>query len=422
YSQYDEIIGKDSFFEILKIKNLFFKVLDNSISLQSNLNQPLLVLLEDFLKINKLKEALKDESESPIAISSNNIQIESNKNNINILIVDDDVSTIKILSNFLELKGFYIRTAESAIQGQNILLNEHFDLVVTDLNMPELNGIDFLAWIKQYLPETKVILMTSFNSDVMKDYSNKKGAFYYFEKPVNLNKLDKIIREAFHSDVNFNDLSFDDFIKISLLSDHKKVIEIKYINIGENALIYIKNKKIIHAEYGNLLGIEALTEIFENKKGIFSEKVWKDPQKVTLNYDIESLNRNFINNDLFYKENKNYSIHKFDSSLLIDKIKNTVDPIKKQIIYEEGVALEIVLGKTTKEEAIEIMKKYSSEDFLTKTMSKILMYQDISLSILFNDESIVSEMRFGKNYKGSTSKGIQIGDSIKKAFELYGEP
>jgi DNA-binding response OmpR family regulator len=421
YSQYEDIIGKDSFFEILKIRNLFFKVLDNAISLNSNLNNPLLLLLEEFSKINKLKEAIIDLSDKNTITNLYTLKM-YNKNNITVLIVDDDVTSIKILSSFLELKGFYIKTAESAVEGQNILLNDKIDLVITDLNMPELNGIDFLVWIKQYFPEIKVILMTLFSSEVIRDLSNKKGAFYYFEKPVNLNKLEKLIKQAFNSDNIFNDLSFDDFIKVSLVSDYKKIIHINYVNISESAYIYIKNKKIIHVEYGNLTGLDALKEIFETNKGIFSELDWRDPKEITLDYDIELLNRNFFNNSSFIGTNKNLSLHKFDGNILVQKIKNESNDLKKLTIYEEGVALEIIIGKTKKEEAIEIMKKYSSEDFLSKTMSKILMYQDLSLSILFNDESIVNEMRFGKNYTGSTYKGIKIGDNIKKGFELYGEP
>ncbi|MFN4150857.1 MAG: hypothetical protein ACK4IX_07920, partial [Candidatus Sericytochromatia bacterium] len=46
----------------------------------------------------------------------------------------------------------------------------------------------------------------------------------------------------------------------------------------------------------------------------------------------------------------------------------------------------------------------------------------LSLTILFSENEVVSEMRFGKLYKGKTSKGIKIGDELKKGIDVYGKP
>lgn len=404
YSQYGHIIGYEAFFEILKKKNILFRELDNSISLQSNTNRPLIDLINEFY-----------DSQSSL----------NSDKKIKILIVDDDLASVKILSRFLNSKGFDTKISNSAILGEQILINENFDLVITDLNMPEVNGLDFLIWIKQYFPETKVIIMTAFNSDLVKEYSNQKGAFYYFEKPLDLSELEKLIKYSFFHKIQDKDVTFEDFIKIALLTNKNRIITINDINSENKSFIYIKNRKIIHAEYKNIYGVDALNEIFKNKIGIFSEISWKDPNKNTLNYDINDLVSIYLNKNNNIEINPNQNI--IDSELKLlneisEIIKNEQDPIKKLTIYEEGVALEIILGKTTKEEAIQIMKKYSVENFSTKTISQILMYQDLSLSILFNENSIVSEMRFGNIYKGSTKKGIKIGDELKSAFEIYGKP
>jgi DNA-binding response OmpR family regulator len=414
YAHYGQIKGVKALFEIFKIQNIFYKLLEQSISLEPNINQNFIKILEEYFKTNqnKEKDTLPEE--------------EKDKKKIKILIVDDDNSSVKILSRFLTLKGFDTKTAESAVQGEQILFNEKFDLVITDLNMPEVNGLEFLLWIKQYFPETKVIIMTAFNSDKLRNYSKKEGAFYYFEKPVNLKELEELINNSFDNKELYKDLRFEDFIKVALLIKKDRVISITDMNTNEISYIYIKEKKVVHAESGSLKGIDALKVIFNQKNGMFSDIDWKEPNEITLSYNIENLIDHFSNNSILTEKKASYRLieDKEEDHLLsiANSIKNESNTIKKFTIYEEGVALEIILGKTTKDEAIEIMKKYSSENFLSTIKSQVLIYQDLSVIILFDENSIVNELRFGSLYKGITSKGIKIGDELKKGFEVYGKP
>lgn len=87
-----------------------------------------------------------------------------------------------------------------------------------------------------------------------------------------------------------------------------------------------------------------------------------------------------------------------------------------------GSALGITLGRTSKSEVLSMLKKYSPNSTNANNMGKKFVYDDLSLTIVFNDQKIVKGLTFGKNYKGLTSKGIKVGDKMDLAIYLYGEP
>lgn len=403
HCEYQDLMGIAALKDILKNGTLNLAYLPWS--------EPIITTLNIVLK-NKL---VKDE-----IIHSTLEEVSKEDNRKKILIVDDDNTSTKILGKFLSSKNYITKTANSAIDGEKILLQEKFDLVITDINMPKVSGLEFLLWIKEHFPEIKVIIITSFHDETIKAFSNQKGAFYYFEKPVDLNEIESLLEKAF-LDPNYSDLKVDDFVKVSIVSKLNKIIEVTDIYTRKKSYIYIKNGRIIHAESGELKGLEALHEIFRSESGIFSDIPWKEPKEVSINY----------NDLLLFTPEDPIEIKQIESiqqtateklHSIVEKIRHETNLFNKYTIYEEGVALEIILGKTTKKEVLKIMEEYSSEKFKFDDVSQILIYQDLSLTILFNEKSIVTEMRFGKLYKGSTYQGIKIGDTLEKGIEIYGKP
>lgn len=91
-------------------------------------------------------------------------------------------------------------------------------------------------------------------------------------------------------------------------------------------------------------------------------------------------------------------------------------------ISEEGMFLGIIIGSTNKAKVIEILSKYSDHKYKEDTNESILIYDDISLTVYFDDENIANQLDFGKSFRGSTNKGLRIGDTIDRAIELYGTP
>src|SRR5687768_4730165 len=100
-----------------------------------------------------------------------------------ILVVDDEASITDALELLLGERGHEVRSARSVGEAEAALGSGPFDLVFTDLRLPDGSGIDLLARVKRDSPETEVILMTAHGSLDLTIEAIKRGAFYYLEKP-----------------------------------------------------------------------------------------------------------------------------------------------------------------------------------------------------------------------------------------------
>jgi DNA-binding NtrC family response regulator len=100
-----------------------------------------------------------------------------------ILVVDDESSVTGALEVILCERGYKVRTAKTVAEAAGLLADMPFDLVFTDLRLPDASGIELLDRIKTVSPDTEVILMTAHGSLDVTIEAIKKGAYYYIEKP-----------------------------------------------------------------------------------------------------------------------------------------------------------------------------------------------------------------------------------------------
>lgn len=112
------------------------------------------------------------------------------------LVIDDDVSTLELMRFQLEAEGFEVSTAENGNTALNYLKEKKFDVVLTDLNLPDVGGIEIVKQIKETMPETEIIMITGFGSTEKAIEATKAGAFYYVEKPVDFDELLILIGKA----------------------------------------------------------------------------------------------------------------------------------------------------------------------------------------------------------------------------------
>jgi len=115
-----------------------------------------------------------------------------------ILIVDDDASTAFFLGeNLTELgPGFLVETAGSGEEAQGKMTNQRFDLVIADLRMPDMDGLDLTAWIQATYPQTRVILMTAYGSPLVEAEAGRLGICHYLTKPFRVERLIEAVREV----------------------------------------------------------------------------------------------------------------------------------------------------------------------------------------------------------------------------------
>ena len=113
-----------------------------------------------------------------------------------ILVVDDDCNVRDALFTILADTGFQVLTAEHFAEAVTILRDTQFDLVLTDLCLPDATGMDVISHIKSESPATEVILMTGHGSLDITIEAIKRGAYYYIDKPCALDRLLALVNRA----------------------------------------------------------------------------------------------------------------------------------------------------------------------------------------------------------------------------------
>jgi len=114
---------------------------------------------------------------------------------VRVMIIEDDEEMRSLLRDFFEEEGFETDSVSNGIDALEKLSENHFDLVITDIRMPGLTGLDILPTIRRLKPETPIIAMTAYGSDDVRRRSLERGATTYLEKPIILSKLRRLIRE-----------------------------------------------------------------------------------------------------------------------------------------------------------------------------------------------------------------------------------
>ncbi|MEW5765335.1 MAG: sigma-54-dependent transcriptional regulator [Acidobacteriota bacterium] len=114
-----------------------------------------------------------------------------------ILVVDDEASMRKMLEILFREEGYGVVTAASAEEALRALAHSPFELVLSDIRMPGLSGLELLKRIRQEEAPTEVILMTAYSSTESAIEALRLGAFDYITKPFQVEELSNIVRHAF---------------------------------------------------------------------------------------------------------------------------------------------------------------------------------------------------------------------------------
>ncbi len=113
-----------------------------------------------------------------------------------VLLVDDEVIFVKPLARNIEKAGYEVDVAFSAEDAINKLKEDEFDLVLTDVRMPGVSGIDFTSWVKKEFPDLPVIVMTAYGSIKTAVSAMKAGAEDYVLKPFDPEEIILLIGRA----------------------------------------------------------------------------------------------------------------------------------------------------------------------------------------------------------------------------------
>ncbi|MEJ2695570.1 MAG: sigma-54 dependent transcriptional regulator [Candidatus Sulfobium sp.] len=113
-----------------------------------------------------------------------------------ILIVDDEKTALKNLEHVMKKEGYEVTGTQSGQNALKLLDDQIFDVLLTDLKMEKVDGMQLLKKCKELYPDTEVIMITGFATLESAVESMKCGAFYYMAKPFKLDEVRKVVKEA----------------------------------------------------------------------------------------------------------------------------------------------------------------------------------------------------------------------------------
>ena len=113
-----------------------------------------------------------------------------------ILILDDEPIVLKRLKPALEKSGYEIEVFSRSLEASNRIMEQDFDIVITDLKMEGLDGMKFLTRVKDRSPATEVIVITGFATMETAKESFKKGVFDFLAKPFKLGEIKEVVAKA----------------------------------------------------------------------------------------------------------------------------------------------------------------------------------------------------------------------------------
>ena len=146
-----------------------------------------------------------------------------------ILVIDDEDSMCNFMEIMLAKEGYSVETACSGNEGLQLLKKNRYDLVIADLNMPDMTGIDVLKQVKSFRQNQDLIVMTAYASVDTAIEAMKHGAVDYITKPFKVDEIKLVIEKSISrknlekENTNLKkqlkgDYSFDNFIASSRLT------------------------------------------------------------------------------------------------------------------------------------------------------------------------------------------------------------
>ncbi len=183
-----------------------------------------------------------------------------------VLIVDDEASLVNNLASYLRTLGgrFDVLTAASAEEALSVLGSSPVDLLLTDVQLPGMDGIELLRRSYDYHPQLKALVMTAFGSPDLRDAALAEGAVRFIEKPLDLDELGLALERAAQPTAGWTGLmgglDLFDLTQLLMFSGNSRVIRILYRR--QQGTMRVQGGALVHASTGRLAGEEAFYQMY----------------------------------------------------------------------------------------------------------------------------------------------------------------
>jgi DNA-binding response OmpR family regulator len=189
-----------------------------------------------------------------------------------ILVIEDETEILRTITDFLENNGFHCEKAGNKFMAEDLILTHGFDLVLLDITLPDGNGLDLIAAIRERNPLTGILILSARNSIDDRIRGLDMGADDYVTKPFHLSELNArinaILRRRYfdgNETISFRDIVIDTGTRKVVISGEETELTKKEYDL---LLYFITNKN-------RLLTKEAL-----------AEHLWGDMIDLSNNYDF----------------------------------------------------------------------------------------------------------------------------------------
>ncbi len=191
-----------------------------------------------------------------------------------VLLVDDEAEVRNVLRESLKSDGdlYSVMTAGDGLEAMAIMEREDIALVVSDVIMPQISGIDLLDRIKRRHPDMGVILMSGYGTDEMRAKIQDLDCLRFIEKPFPIRELKQLLRENLNRRQEgfagtLNNIQLNDIIQMCCLATSSMVIRV--VQQSREGVIVISDGEIIHAKCDKQVGESAFYEIIGWERGQF---------------------------------------------------------------------------------------------------------------------------------------------------------
>ena len=359
----------------------------------------------------------------------------------NILIVDDNLTICLMLKSWLVKNNYNVETTSSAQEAKQMVKDIPFDLILSDIRMPDVDGISFLNWTKKYDSDIQVIMMTGYAEIESVVESMKSGATDYISKPIDPEILFSKIEEAFQVQENIkkNNQFPNDFLippgneykqlheQLHLIAennDHLLIIGDR--GTGKHSSVKLVFEKGVHKSQP-LVILDASDLVSSQSDNNEYESVLVEKIKVAkggLFYirDIDKLNI-FLQNELLTVLTKQSRDDNFTQVILssqqsLEELQNILIPKLYNVLQKNVVILPPLKGKS--EQILSFSQHFL--DFANFALNKQLKGIDSEMQkefISYNWPGNIQELKNTIIKAALLTKGDVI--TIEIAEELFGD-